>query len=84
MVEQGTHKPLVGGSNPPSATTFDSAAVYLDDGAAGSHAVGRANFSKSSSGDSPATYRGRAALDPPGVLHDTDGGRRRIGRVAFA
>ena len=25
MVEQGTHKPLVGGSNPPAATFFISA-----------------------------------------------------------
>ena len=36
MVEQGTHKPLVGGSNPPSATSpapLDQLAVALDRGA---------------------------------------------------
>ena len=27
MVEQGTHKPLAGGSNPPSATNFNDAAA---------------------------------------------------------
>ena len=29
MVEQGTHKPLVGGSNPPSATTLDHLTAAL-------------------------------------------------------
>ena len=29
MVEQGTHKPLVGGSNPPSATRLDDAPTAL-------------------------------------------------------
>ncbi len=34
MVEQGTHKPLAGGSNPPSATTpHDSLALAVDAGA---------------------------------------------------
>ena len=30
MVEQGTHKPLVGGSNPPSATTSLDDPGWLD------------------------------------------------------
>ena len=32
MVEQGTHKPLVGGSNPPAATTrYSGLAAYILD-----------------------------------------------------
>ena len=41
MVEQGTHKPLVGGSIPPSGTTSIVYHVYLLRGSSGRHYLGQ-------------------------------------------
>ena len=40
MVEQGTHKPLAGGSNPPSATTPPPTSVLADAVGRGARALG--------------------------------------------
>ena len=67
MAEQGTHKPLVGGSNPPSATTPDPIAELWAAVARGAAAVGvptdaRLVVAVSGGPDSMALLHGAAAL----------------------
>ena len=75
MVEQGTHKPLVGGSNPPSATTpLDALADAVARGADALGIPDDASIALAVSGgpDSMALLRGAARLV------DTDARRWRL------
>ena len=65
MVEQGTHKPLVGGSNPPSATNaapLDDLAAALDRGANALAIPDEARLVLAVSGGSDSTAMLRAAV----------------------
>ena len=67
MVEQGTHKPLAGGSNPPSATTSQPLDQLANAVRAGSDALGipddaRLVLAVSGGPDSTALLHGAAAL----------------------
>ena len=58
MVEQGTHKPLVGGSIPPSGTTSIVYHVYLLRGSSGRHYIGQtADLAARWNGPPPASSR---------------------------
>ena len=65
MVEQGTHKPLVGGSNPPSATSSEFAS-WLEDGASRTDIPDGVSLVLAVSGgpDSTALLHAAAALAP--------------------
>jgi tRNA(Ile)-lysidine synthase len=66
VVEQGTHKPLVGGSNPPSATSLDLLADAVARGADGLQIPHGVRFVLAVSGgpDSTALMYGAARLAP--------------------
>ncbi len=72
MVEQGTHKPLVGGSNPPSATTpLDRLALAVDRGCTTIDVPDDATLVLAVSGgaDSMALLHGAARLVAAGARH---------------
>jgi tRNA(Ile)-lysidine synthase len=74
VVEQGTHKPLVGGSNPPSATNaapLDELAAALDRGARALEIPDEADLVLAVSGgpDSMAMLRAAARLVQTGAGH---------------
>jgi hypothetical protein len=74
VVEQGTHKPLVGGSNPPSATTLSG------EGAAAAAAAASAMFLTKSNATRFAS-RGLAQPNRGSISVLPDLGRARVGRV---
>ena len=74
MVEQGTHKPLVGGSNPPSATSptpLDELAAAFERGARALEIAGDAHLVLAVSGgpDSMAMLHAAAHLVSTNVYH---------------
>ncbi len=73
MVEQGTHKPLVGGSNPPSATSPTPLDALAGAVARGARALGvpddaRVVLAVSGGPDSMALLRGASHAQQSGVL----------------
>ena len=74
MAEQGTHKPLAGGSNPPSATTStsrDALAAAFERGARSLEVADDAHIVLAVSGgaDSMAMLHGAAAAVESGAVH---------------
>ncbi len=73
MVEQGTHKPLAGGSNPPSATTppapLDRLAAAVEPGTRGLPDDAILILAVSGGPDSTALLHGAARLVSSGARH---------------